>query len=1438
MVLKILQPRDDFKKKNETIRITAANSDTPITRISICDEDGSSVATGNMTNVSGTDFWYYDFTPSSSGTYFITINDGAGNEDYSSIEVVDSDDYYALKSDVSSVETKVDNIKAQTDKLQFDSNNYVKANVQDKGVLNDISASDVWSYSTRTITGGTIDTVNDKTGYSLTSSDKDDIADRVWDEPVSDHTTTGTFGEKNQNKVPSEDVNDYKADTSGLATSSQVQNVLNEVQAHRNEVEPELDSIKSQTDKMQFDASNYIKANVQNKGVLNDISASDVWNYSTRSLTSPVNINMSQSLPSSPSANTVGSSLKKSEEKLDAKISSRSSHSPADVWSYTTRTITGGTIDTVNDKTGYEIAGTKTRLDDLNDISASEVKAQCKSALEDHRLDELVSTSANKPAIGSLFDQIMNKDSNQTFDQSTDSLEAISESGGGGGSCSPEDIWTYPNRSLTEPVDINMNQSLPSSPSANTTGSALSKSENNLDATVSSRASQSSVDSVKSDTGQIKAQTDKLQFDANNNVKANVQDKGVLNDISADDVWSYSTRTLTSPVEIDMSQTLPASPSANTVGSSLKKSEDNLDVKVSTRSSHSPSDVWSHSSRTITGGTIDTVNDKTGYEIAGTKTRLDDLNDVSASEVKNQCKSALEDYRLDELVHSSAGGVKPAVGSFFDQIMNKDANQTFDPATDSLEAISDSGGSGITAEDVWTYPNRSLTEPVDINMEQEIPDSPSADTTGSALRHCEDRLDVKVSSRSHHDVVDVWSWMNRTITGGTIDTVNDKTGYSLTEDDKKDIADKVWDEPISDHTTTGTFGEKNQNKVPSENVDDYKADTSGLATSSEVQSVLNEVQAHRNEVEPELDSIKSQTDKMQFDANNYIKSNAQNSELANLDAPVSSRASSSELTAHDTDIKNELAEIQGTGFDYTSHSLVKIKEKIDEVDSDLASHDSDVMTELQNIRNKTDKLQFDANNYVKANVQDKGVLNDISASDVWNYSTRTITGGVIDQNNDKTGYEIAGTKTRLDDLNDISASEVKSQCKSALADYRLDELVYDSANNVKPAIGSFFDQIMNKDSNQTFDQSTDSLEALSDSSSGGITAEDVWTYPERSLTEPVDINMEQNLPATPTSGTTGSALSKSENNLDATISSRASESSLSSHDSDVKSELSDIKAQTDKLQFDSNNYVKANVQDKGVLNDISASDVWSYTTRTITGGTIDQNNDKTGYSLTSSEKDEIADRVWDEPVSEHTTQGTFGEKNQNKVPSEDVDDYKADVSGLATSSEVQNILNEVQSHRNEAEPELDSIKSKTDKMQFDTLNYILSRVKINEDKSDYKLTDTEKNEIADRVWDEPTSGHTSSGTFGLELQQIRPEISQHDSNVSSLLNEIKAKTDTINWSDIFTMKEVLLGRWKIDYDDSLLIYYGQDNTTEIARFELYDETGQKNPERVFERKRV
>jgi len=51
---------------------------------------------------------------------------------------------------------------------------------------------------------------------------------------------------------------------------------------------------------------------------------------------------------------------------------------------------------------------------------------------------------------------------------------------------------------------------------------------------------------------------------------------------------------------------------------------------------------------------------------------------------------------------------------------------------------------------------------------------------------------------------------------------------ALATDAVNEIADGVWEEPIADHSTGTTFGGKNQKGVPSETLNDYKADVSTL----------------------------------------------------------------------------------------------------------------------------------------------------------------------------------------------------------------------------------------------------------------------------------------------------------------------------------------------------------------------------------------------------------------------------------------------------------------------------------------------------------------------------------------------------------------------------------------------------------------------------------
>jgi len=101
-----------------------------------------------------------------------------------------------------------------------------------------------------------------------------------------------------------------------------------------------------------------------------------------------------------------------------------------------------------------------------------------------------------------------------------------------------------------------------------------------------------------------------------------------------------------------------------------------------------------------------------------------------------------------------------------------------------------------------------------------------------------------------------------------------------------------------------------------------------------------------------LAAVKAQTDKFLFDVSNFVKSIAQNSELARLDVDVSSRETPAHVTAEVDDLitrakglneiydsvalrglETTLTDIKGSGFVTTEDSLRIIRQYVDELES-------------------------------------------------------------------------------------------------------------------------------------------------------------------------------------------------------------------------------------------------------------------------------------------------------------------------------------------------------------------------------------------------------------------------------------------------------------------------------------------------------------------------
>ncbi len=164
-------------------------------------------------------------------------------------------------------------------------------------------------------------------------------------------------------------------------------------------------------------------------------------------------------------------------------------------------------------------------------------------------------------------------------------LAATSSSTGGGGGASAADIWSYALRSLTT-ADL--------------------------------------------DSGSLATQAD---IDG-------------LNDITAQQVWEYGTRTITGEVALTSASRSAIWDSAcsilNTSGSVGKRVCDNLDAAVSSRSTLTAADVWAEATRTITG-----ITDPALAALAnsvwsnGTRELTDYGNDITAQQVWDVLTSSL-----------------------------------------------------------------------------------------------------------------------------------------------------------------------------------------------------------------------------------------------------------------------------------------------------------------------------------------------------------------------------------------------------------------------------------------------------------------------------------------------------------------------------------------------------------------------------------------------------------------------------------------------------------------------------------------------------------------------------------------------------------------------------------------------------------------------------
>lgn len=256
----------------------------------------------------------------------------------------------------------------------------------------------------------------------------------------------------------------------------------------------------------------------------------------------------------------------------------------------------------------------------------AEVQSEVDDALVARALDHLVNVAVagTDVADNSIVAKLASKSATADWDSfvnTTDSLEAIADSGGGGPTADQiaDAVWdeliaghlgagsTGLALNSASSAGDPWGTALPGAYGAGTAGKIVG---DNLNATVSSRASQTSVDTiddfVDTEVSAIKAKTDQLVFTVANRVDATA----TLTASAVQAIWDALTSALT------------------TVGSIGKLLVDNVNATISSRSSHSAADVWAAGTRTLTSfGTLAadvwtavtrSLTDKAGFSLGAT----------------------------------------------------------------------------------------------------------------------------------------------------------------------------------------------------------------------------------------------------------------------------------------------------------------------------------------------------------------------------------------------------------------------------------------------------------------------------------------------------------------------------------------------------------------------------------------------------------------------------------------------------------------------------------------------------------------------------------------------------------------------------------------------------------------------------------------------------
>ncbi len=254
------------------------------------------------------------------------------------------------------------------------------------------------------------------------------------------------------------------------------------------------------------------------------------------------------------------------------------------------------------------------------------------------------------------------------------------------------------------------------------------------------------------------------------------------------------------------------------------------------------------------------------------------------------------------------------------------------------------------------------------------------------------------------------------------------------------VADAVWDEAISEHTTSSAFGGTNQKVVPSETIGDYKADLSTLegrltATRAGYLDVLADL-INAGRLDLLIDAIKAKTDNLPASpaavgsamvlssAYDAAKSAASQSSLNVLDDYVDTEVAAI-LVAVDT----EVAAIKAK-TDNLPASPAAVGSKMDLADS-LSSTGLGVMTSAVWSRLLTDISTSGSIGKLIKDYLDAAISSRLAAA---SYTVPPTVGAIADQVFDEllSGHTTAGSAGKaLSDASALSVSAIDAQLSAS-----------------------------------------------------------------------------------------------------------------------------------------------------------------------------------------------------------------------------------------------------------------------------------------------------------------------------------------------------------------------------------------------------------------------